>query len=83
MRPTLTPIVSVLGLDLGALVGGAIVAEVMFGLPGLAQASVQALLDLDLPLIVGVVLTNAFFVVMFNLVVDVLDTVLDPRVRLR
>jgi peptide/nickel transport system permease protein len=83
MRPTLTPIVSVLGLDLGALVGGAIVAEVMFGLPGLAQATVQALLDLDLPLIVGVVLTNAFFVVMFNLVVDILYTVLDPRVRLR
>jgi peptide/nickel transport system permease protein len=83
MRPTLAPITSVLGLDLGALVGGAIVAEVIFGLPGLAQATVQALLDLDLPLIVGVVLTNAFFVVMFNLVVDVLYPVLDPRVRLR
>jgi peptide/nickel transport system permease protein len=81
LRPTLTPIVTILGLDLGALIGGAIVTEVLFGLPGIAQATVKALIDLDLPLIVGVVLTSAFFVVMFNLIVDVLYAALDPRVR--
>jgi peptide/nickel transport system permease protein len=81
LRPTLTPIVTILGLDLGALIGGAIVTEVLFGLPGIAQATVKALIDLDLPMIVGVVLTSAFFVIMFNLIVDVLYAVLDPRVR--
>jgi peptide/nickel transport system permease protein len=81
LRPTLTPIVTILGLDLGALIGGAIVTEVLFGLPGIAQATVKALIDLDLPLIVGVVLTSAFFVIMFNLIVDILYAVLDPRVR--
>ncbi len=81
LRPTLTPIVTILGLDLGALIGGAIVTEVLFGLPGIAQATVKALIDLDLPMIVGVVLTSAFFVVMFNLIVDVLYAALDPRVR--
>jgi peptide/nickel transport system permease protein len=81
LRPTLTPIVTILGLDLGALIGGAIVTEVLFGLPGIAQATVKALIDLDLPMIVGVVLTSAFFVIMFNLVVDILYAVLDPRVR--
>jgi peptide/nickel transport system permease protein len=81
LRPTLTPIVTILGLDLGALIGGAIVTEVLFGLPGIAQATVQALIDLDLPMIVGVVLTSAFFVIMFNLIVDVLYAALDPRVR--
>ena len=55
--------------------------EVLFGLPGIAQATVQALIDLDLPMIVGVVLTSAFFVIMFNLIVDVLYGALDPRVR--
>jgi peptide/nickel transport system permease protein len=81
LRPTLTPIVTILGLDLGALIGGAIVTEVLFGLPGIAQATVKGLIDLDLPMIVGVVLTSAFFVVMFNLIVDVLYAALDPRVR--
>jgi peptide/nickel transport system permease protein len=82
LRPTLTPIVTILGLDLGALIGGAIVTEVLFGLPGIAQATVQALIDLDLPMVVGVVLTSAFFVIMFNLIVDILYGALDPRVRL-
>jgi peptide/nickel transport system permease protein len=81
LRPTLTPIVTILGLDLGALIGGAIVTEVLFGLPGIAQATVKALIDLDLPMIVGVVLTSAFFVIIFNLIVDVLYAALDPRVR--
>jgi peptide/nickel transport system permease protein len=73
--------VTILGLDLGALIGGAIVTEVLFGLPGIAQATVKALIDLDLPMIVGVVLTSAFFVVMFNLIVDIFYATLDPRVR--
>jgi peptide/nickel transport system permease protein len=81
LRPTLTPIVTILGLDLGALIGGAIVTEVLFGLPGIAQATVKALIDLDLPMIVGVVLTSAFFIIMFNLIVDIFYAVLDPRVR--
>ena len=69
---------TILGLDLGALIGGAIVTEVLFGLPGIAQATVKALIDLDLPMIVGVVLTSAFFVIMFNLIVDILYAGLIP-----
>jgi peptide/nickel transport system permease protein len=80
LRPALPPLLAVLGLDLGGLITGAIVTEVLFDLPGLAQLTIQALVDLDLPLIVGVVLTSAFFVIVCNLAVDVLHAALDPRI---
>ena len=71
-----------LGVDVGALLGGAIVTESIFGLPGLGQLAVQSVTTQDLPVIVGVVLIAAAFVVIATIVVDMLYAILDPRVRL-
>jgi ABC-type dipeptide/oligopeptide/nickel transport systems, permease components len=83
MRSVLTPIVTVFGLDLGALLGGAILTESVFSLPGLGKLSIDAVNQKDLPIILGVTTFLAFFVIFANLVVDLLYTVIDPRVRLK
>ena len=83
LRSALTPVVTQLGIDVGALLGGAIITENVFGLPGLGQLAVQSVTTQDLPVIVGIVLVAAFFVVAANIVVDLLYAVLDPRVRRR
>ena len=82
LRSALTPVLTQLGIDVGALLGGAIVTENVFGLPGLGQMAVQSVTTQDLPVIVGIVLLAAFFVVAANIGVDLLYAVLDPRVRL-
>jgi peptide/nickel transport system permease protein len=81
LRSALTPLVTQLGIDVGGLLGGAIVTETVFGLPGLGQLAVQSITDQDLPVVVGIVLLAALFVIAANLVVDLLYAVLDPRVR--
>jgi peptide/nickel transport system permease protein len=78
----MTPILTVLGLDLGALVGGAVLTESTFSLHGLGYNAVKAISDHDLPVILGVTLIAAFFVVLANLFVDLMYAVIDPRVRL-
>jgi peptide/nickel transport system permease protein len=82
MRSTMTPIITLLGVDLGALMGGAILTETTFSLPGLGQAVLKAISEKDLPLILGVTLITASAVVVANLIVDLLYGVIDPRVRL-
>lgn len=82
MRSTLTPVLTLLGLDLGALVGGAVLTETTYNLPGLGQGAVRAIVEKDLPIILGVTLIAAFCIVVANLVVDLLYAVIDPRVRL-
>ncbi|MFF3329865.1 ABC transporter permease [Streptomyces sp. NPDC002888] len=82
MRSTMTPILTMLGMDLGALIGGAILTETTFSLPGLGQAVLNAIKTQDLPIILGVVLITSLAVLVANLVVDVLYAVIDPRVRL-
>ncbi|HET6635999.1 MAG TPA: ABC transporter permease [Streptomyces sp.] len=82
MRSTLTPITTILGIDLGMLMGNAILTETTFSLPGLGQAALNAIGDRDLPIILGVTLITACAVVFANLVVDLLYGVIDPRVRL-
>jgi peptide/nickel transport system permease protein len=82
MRSTLTPIITIFGLDLGALVGGAVLTESTYNLRGLGYEAVQAISSSDLPVILGVTLFAAFFIVMANLIVDLLYAVVDPRVRL-
>jgi peptide/nickel transport system permease protein len=82
LRCSLIPIVSLFGLDFGALVGGsALLTEVVFGLPGVGKLTYDSLQNLDLPVIMGCVLYAAFFVVLANAVVDVLYAAIDPRVR--
>ena len=74
--------ISLFGLDLGALIGGgALVVEVVFALPGIGLLTYQAIGRLDLPVIMGVVLYGAFFIVLINALVDIAYAALDPRVR--
>ncbi len=81
MRATLTPIVTIFGLDLGLLLGGAILTESTFSLPGIGKYSVDAVVQNDLPKVLGVVLLGSMFIILANLVVDLLYAVVDPRVR--
>jgi peptide/nickel transport system permease protein len=83
LRNALVPIVTVIGLDLGALLGGAIVTEQVFRWPGLGSLSVTAVLDRDGPVIMGCVIVTAVAVVTLSLVVDLAYAALDPRVRKR
>ncbi len=82
LRSALTPVVTQFGIDLGALLGGAIVTENVFGLPGLGQLAVQSISDQNLPVIIGIVIVASLFIVVANMCVDLLYAVLDPRVRL-
>ena len=82
VRAALTPVVSQLGVDVGQLLGGVIVVETVFGLNGLGQISVEAINTDNLPVIVGFVILAAAFVVIANIIVDLLYAVLDPRVRI-
>ena len=81
LRAALTPIVTIFGLDLGLLLGGAILTETTFSLPGLGQFTILAIQNQDLPEIMGVVMIASFFIVIANMIVDILYAVLDPRVR--
>jgi peptide/nickel transport system permease protein len=81
MRAALTPIVTIFGLDLGLLLGGAVLTEVTFSFPGLGQFTILAIQNQDLPEIQGVVMIAAFFIVVANMIVDILYAVVDPRVR--
>lgn len=82
LRAALTPIVTIFGLDLGGLLGGAVITERIFSINGLGKLSIDAVLGNDLPVIMAVVLVAAFFIVFANIVVDLLYAVIDPRVRL-
>ncbi|ARF78625.1 ABC transporter permease [Kitasatospora aureofaciens] len=82
LRSALTPIVTIFGMDLGLLLGGALITEQVFSLNGVGQFAVQAINDNDLPKVLGVTLLAAFFIVVCNLVVDLLYALVDPRVRL-
>jgi peptide/nickel transport system permease protein len=81
LRAAITPVVTVLGLDLGILVGGAILTESVFGIPGIGRLSFDAIQRGDLVTVQGCTLFLAFAVVFMNLVVDILYAFLDPRVR--
>jgi peptide/nickel transport system permease protein len=82
LRAALTPIVTQFGIDLGSLLGGAIITETVFGLPGLGFQAVRAVTSNDLPVIIGVVVIATTAIVVMNVIVDVMYAVLDPRVRL-
>ncbi len=82
VRSAITPLVTLLGLDVAVLLAGnAILTESVFNIPGIGKETVTAIGQSDLPLIQGIVLFGAFFIVIFNLIVDILYAYLDPRVR--
>jgi peptide/nickel transport system permease protein len=82
MRATLTPIVTIFGLDLGLLLGGAILTESTFSLPGIGKYAVDAINSNDLPKVLGVTLVASIFIIFANLLVDIVYAVIDPRVAL-
>jgi len=81
LRAALTPLVTIFGLDLGGLMGGAILTESVYGMPGVGKLALEAITAADLPTILGVTLFAAFFIIMANLVVDVLYAFVDPKVQ--
>jgi peptide/nickel transport system permease protein len=82
LRSALTPVVTQFGIDLGQLIGGVVVTETVFSLPGLGKTVIDAITRQDLPVIVGIVLFASAAVVTANILVDVAYALLDPRVRL-
>jgi len=81
VRSAITPVVTVLGLDIGILLGGAILTESVFNIPGIGRLAFDGIIRGDLPIVQGTVLFGAFFIVIMNLIVDILYAYLDPRVR--
>lgn len=81
LRNALIPAITVIGVSLGALLGGAVVTETVFGLPGMGRLVVQSIARRDFPVIQGAVMTIAAIYVLANLLVDVLYVYIDPRVR--
>jgi len=81
LRNALGPLVTLAGLDLGLLLGGAVVTEFLFAWPGLGREVLQAILEIDIPLILGVVLVSAIAIAVANLLVDLVYLWVDPRLR--
>jgi peptide/nickel transport system permease protein len=81
VRSAITPIVTLLGLDIGILLGGAILTETVFNIQGIGRFAFEAIVRFDLPVIQGTVLFGAFFIVIMSLIVDILYAFIDPRVR--
>jgi peptide/nickel transport system permease protein len=82
LRASLTPVVTQFGLDVGVLIGGAIITEQVFALPGLGYTAIAAINQQDLPVVIGTVIIASAGVIIANLLVDIFYAVLDPRVRL-
>jgi peptide/nickel transport system permease protein len=81
VRSAITPLVTAAGIDIGILLGGAILTETVFNIPGIGLYAYQGIRNVDLPVIQGTILLATFFIVLANLVVDLLYAVVDPRVR--
>ncbi|UNS98775.1 ABC transporter permease [Streptomyces tubbatahanensis] len=81
-RGSLIPIVTIFGVDLGSLFGGAMITEWTFSLPGLGTLAVNSVQNTDLPMVMGVMLFAATFIILFNIIVDAAYAFIDPRVRL-
>lgn len=83
LRNALLPIVAMVGLDIGIFMGGAVVVEAVFGWPGIGQLTWQAIQRIDVPVIMGVTLTAAIFILIGNLLADLVAPLVDPRIRLQ
>jgi peptide/nickel transport system permease protein len=84
VRSAITPVVTLLGLDVGLLLAGnAILTESVFNIPGVGREIFDAISTADLPMVQGIVLFGAFFIILLNLLVDIAYAYLDPRVRYR
>jgi peptide/nickel transport system permease protein len=82
LRNAMLPIVTMLGLDIGVLLGGAIFTESVFGLPGLGKTAIERLEGFDLPVVMGIIVFSTIAIIVVNLIVDLLYAWIDPRIRL-
>jgi peptide/nickel transport system permease protein len=82
LRNAMLPVVTMLGMDIGLVLGGAIFTETVFSLPGLGQTALQAYNNFDLPVVQGIVVFGTLMIIIFNLMVDLMYAVIDPRIRL-
>jgi peptide/nickel transport system permease protein len=81
-RGSLIPVVTILGVDMASLFGGAMITEYTFTLHGLGRLAVESVFESDLPMLMGVMLFSAFMIVVFNIIIDACYALIDPRVRL-
>jgi peptide/nickel transport system permease protein len=77
------PVIAMIGIDIGQFMGGVVVAEAVYGWPGIGQLAWQAIQQVDIPIIMGVTLTSALAIVLGNLLADIIAPVIDPRIRTR
>jgi peptide/nickel transport system permease protein len=82
LRNAMLPVVTMLGMDIAIALGGAVLIESVFGLPGLGNLAIQSVYQFDLPKIIGVTVFASLMVILFNLLVDLLYAWIDPRIRL-
>ena len=82
LRNAMLPVVTMLGMDIGLALGGAVFTESVYALPGLGKTAIQSLESFDLPTVQGIVVFSTTCIIAFNLVVDLLYAVIDPRIRL-
>jgi peptide/nickel transport system permease protein len=82
LRNALLPVVTILGMDIGLALGGAVFTETIYSLPGLGRTAIEAVDNYDLPIVQGIVVFSTFAIIFFNLVVDILYAWIDPRIRL-
>ncbi|MEV8567823.1 ABC transporter permease [Streptomyces sp. NPDC051322] len=82
LRAALTPLVTIFGMDFALLIGGAVITETVFGFQGMGAYAIHGVTTADLPVVMGVTLVAAFFIVLCNLLVDLVYAAIDPRVRL-
>ncbi len=80
-RNSLIPVITLIGLQTGAVLGGVVIAELIFGIPGLGRLTLEAVLAQDYPLVLGSIMMFSLVFIMVTLIVDVLYTVVDPRIR--
>jgi peptide/nickel transport system permease protein len=81
VRSAITPVLTIFGLDVGALLGGAVITETVFNIPGIGRLNYTAIVSSDFPIVQGTVILAALFIVIANIVVDISYAYLDPRVR--
>src|SRR5262245_6813315 len=82
LRNAMLAVVTMLGMDIGIALGGAIFTETVFGLPGMGKVAIESIFNFDLPITQGVVVFGTFMIIVFNLFVDIFYAWIDPRIRL-
>jgi len=82
LRNAVIPVITVMGIQMGTLLGGAVITETIFAVPGLGQLAVNSIYTRDFPMLEGVVMFSALAILLVNLLVDVVYSLIDPRIKL-